>query len=149
MGRKGIQLTIGLVLIAGGLIALAGVSFKQNLVYYLTVSEYLDRKGSLPPQGFRINGHVAKGSIVRHEAGVGVTFAVTDGSKSMPVVYAKELPDTFKEGAEVVVEGAPDADGTFRARTLLAKCPSKYEKMGTEHPEGVPMSSEGGSPGAS
>lgn len=141
MGRKGIQLTIGLVIIAGGLLALAGVSFKQNLVYYLTVGEYLDRRATLPPQGFRVNGKVARGSVVRDPEGLGVTFAVTDGVRSMQVVYARELPDTFKEGAEVVVEGTAGPDGTFRARSLLAKCPSKYEKMGPEHPEGVPMTS--------
>jgi cytochrome c-type biogenesis protein CcmE len=143
MGRKGIQLTVGFVIIAGGMLALAAVSFKQNLVYYMTVSEYLDRKGSLPPQGFRVNGKVAKGSIVRAAEGVGVTFAVTDGTRSMPVVYARELPDTFKEGAEVVVEGTADEAGAFHARTLLAKCPSKYEKLGDKHPEGVPTSSTG------
>jgi len=138
MGRKGIQLTVGLLVIAGGLVALAGVSFKQNLVYYITVGEYLDRQASLPQQGFRVNGKVVKGSVVRAAEGVGVTFAITDGSKTMPVVYTRELPDTFKEGGEVVVEGARETDGNFHARSLLAKCPSKYEKMGTEHPADIP-----------
>ncbi len=147
MGRKGVQFTFGLIIIAGGLVALAGVSFKQNLVYYITVGEFLDRKGSLPPQGFRVNGNVVKGSVQRAGEGISVTFAITDGARSMPVVYARELPDTFKDGAEVVVEGTADAKGTFHARTLLAKCPSKYEKMGTEHPEGVPMTSPGGADG--
>jgi cytochrome c-type biogenesis protein CcmE len=141
MGRKGIQLTVGLVIIAGGLVALAGVSFKQNLVYYITVGEYLDRQASLPPQGYRVNGNVVKGSLVRSTEGVGVTFAITDGKRTMPVAYTRELPDTFKEGGEVVVEGAREPDGTFHARSLLAKCPSKYEKMGTEHPKDLPMDS--------
>jgi cytochrome c-type biogenesis protein CcmE len=125
--------------IAGGLVALAGVSFKQNLVYYLTVTEYLDKQGSLPTTGFRVNGNVVKGSIARAPEGMRVSFAISDGKRQMPVVYEKELPDTFKDGAEVVVEGTADASGTFRARTLLAKCPSKYEKTGTtEHPADIP-----------
>jgi len=141
MGRKGIQLTVGLLIIAGGLVALAGVSFKENLVYYITVGEYLDRQAALPAQGFRVNGNVVKGSIVRFEDGAGVSFAITDGKRSFPVVYAREVPDTFKEGGEVVIEGSKEADGSFHARSLLAKCPSKYEKMGTEHPAGIPMDS--------
>lgn len=141
MGRKGIQLTIGLVIIAGGLVTLAGVSFQQNLVYYLTVSEYLDQQGDLPPQGFRVNGNVVPGSIVRDDIGMGVTFAITDGEREMQVAYAKELPDTFKAGAEVVVEGRVSPDGVFQASFLLAKCPSKYEKQGAEHPENVPLDS--------
>jgi cytochrome c-type biogenesis protein CcmE len=146
MGRKGIQLTIGLVIIAGGLVTLAGVSFQQNLVYYVTVSEFLDRGADLPPQGLRVNGRVVPGSIVRSDEGLGVTFAITDGTRSMEVVYARELPDTFKGGAEVVVEGRVRQDGVFHASFLLAKCPSKYEKQGEEHPGSVPM---GASPAAS
>jgi len=46
-GRKGVQLAIGLIIIAGGLIALASVSFKQNLSI-ISVGEYLDRQGNLP-----------------------------------------------------------------------------------------------------
>lgn len=141
MGRKGIQLTIGLVIIAGGLVTLAGVSFQQNLVYYLTVSEYLDQQGELPAQGFRVNGNVVPGSIVRDDTGMGVTFAITDGEREMQVTYAKELPDTFKAGAEVVVEGRVSPDGVFQASFLLAKCPSKYEKQGAEHPENIPLDS--------
>src|SRR5437867_1933101 len=112
MGRKGIQLAAGLLVIAGGLVALAGVSFKQNLVYYITVGEYLDNQGTLPPQGFRVNGKVVNGSLVRSIEGIGVTFAITDGKRTMPVAYARELPDTFKEGGEVVVEGSRETDGT-------------------------------------
>ena len=43
------------------------------------------------------------------------------------MAYAKETPDTFVDGSEVVVEGSLGADGVFVAHTLLAKCPSKYE----------------------
>jgi cytochrome c-type biogenesis protein CcmE len=52
---------------------------------------------------------------------------LTDGKRELPVVYEKEVPDTFVDGAEAVVEGALGSDGTFAAQTLLAKCPSKYE----------------------
>jgi cytochrome c-type biogenesis protein CcmE len=45
----------------------------------------------------------------------------------VPVVYRGVVPDTFQESGEVVVEGGLGSEGVFRARTLLAKCPSKYE----------------------
>jgi cytochrome c-type biogenesis protein CcmE len=143
MGRKGKQIAFGLIIIVGALVVLAGVSFQQSLVYYLTVGEFLDYEGNVPTQGFRVDGKVVKGSVVRASEGPGVTFAITDGSRSMPIAYARELPDTFKEGGEVVVEGTIDESGVFRARTLLAKCPSKYEKRGEEHPEDVPIGSAG------
>ena len=38
------------------------------------------------------------------------------------------IPDTFKAGAEVIVEGGLRPDGSFQAKTLMTKCPSKYQK---------------------
>ena len=49
------------------------------------------------------------------------------GSGTITVRFRKGLPDTFRDEAEVVVEGAMGADGNVEAHTLLAKCPSKYE----------------------
>ena len=37
------------------------------------------------------------------------------------------LPDTFKDGAEALCDGSYQADGTFEAKTVQAKCASKYE----------------------
>jgi cytochrome c-type biogenesis protein CcmE len=50
-----------------------------------------------------------------------------DGTASVPVVYRGSVPDLFKPGREVVVEGRL-VNGTFvGARdSLVTKCPSKY-----------------------
>jgi cytochrome c-type biogenesis protein CcmE len=53
------------------------------------------------------------------------------------VDYAGAVPDTFKPGAEVIVEGGmKPASGIFKAGTLMTKCPSKYEKMREEEKAG-------------
>jgi cytochrome c-type biogenesis protein CcmE len=46
---------------------------------------------------------------------------------SVPVVYKGSVPDLFKTGREVVVDGKLRG-GTFVAvpNTLVTKCPSKY-----------------------
>ena len=44
------------------------------------------------------------------------------------VEYTGAIPDTFKAGAEVIVEGGLRPDGSFQAKTLMTKCPSKYQK---------------------
>jgi cytochrome c-type biogenesis protein CcmE len=54
-------------------------------------------------------------------------FTIIDGSKSLPVTYKGTVPDTFKPGIDVLIEGRLDKDGIFRATTILTKCPSKYE----------------------
>jgi len=50
-----------------------------------------------------------------------------DGAATVPVVYRGSVPDLFKPGREVVVEGKL-VNGTFVAvpGTLVTKCPSKY-----------------------
>jgi cytochrome c-type biogenesis protein CcmE len=127
MQRKKLQLVIGGIIILGGIGGLIVYSFNQSLVYDHSVSEYL-ADGSLRTSNCRIYGKVKPDTVVRSRDGIGVSFAVTDGSLSVPVMYAKEVPDTFKENGDVVVEGSLDPNGIFRAHTLLAKCPSKYEK---------------------
>jgi cytochrome c-type biogenesis protein CcmE len=53
------------------------------------------------------------------------------------VNYKGALPDTFKEGAEVVVTGTLHESGTMAATDVLAKCASRYEeKLG---PDGKPL----------
>jgi cytochrome c-type biogenesis protein CcmE len=114
------------ILLSMGFLLVVGVNRPGGFSYYLSVSEFLgqpDRGGD----GFRINGKVDPGSIERMPTGEDVTFVVTDGNQSLRVAYHGIIPDTFVDGADVVVEGRLEDDGAFHAHTLLAKCPSKYE----------------------
>ena len=113
----------------------SGIS--DSMVYYYSVSEVKAQKAHLEGKGIRVNGHVLAGSIRRYEDGTGVDFAVVEKKteETLAVTYAGLIPDTFKENAEVVVEGIYDpGNPTFQATTVLAKCPSKYEALGDEHP---------------
>jgi cytochrome c-type biogenesis protein CcmE len=122
------KIVIAVFFILVGFAILFGVGLKGSLVYYLTVSEFMDsgRRDDLGDH-FRVNGNVVAGSIVKTHGAPGARFLMSDGKRQLSVVYAKETPDTFVDGSEVVVEGSLGADGTFVATTLLAKCPSKYE----------------------
>jgi cytochrome c-type biogenesis protein CcmE len=61
--------------------------------------------------------------------GSGLHFRLRDvkGTATVPVVYKGSVPDLFKPGRDVVVEGRY-ARGVFTAipGTLVTKCPSKY-----------------------
>ncbi len=129
MSRQRGKVLIGGAIILGGIGALIVYSFNQNLVYDHSVSEFL-ADPALQRSNCRIYGKVQEGSVRRETDGIGVSFAVTDGEQSVPVVYGREVPDTFKENGDVVVEGTLDAHGVFKAHNLLAKCPSKYEGEG-------------------
>ena len=117
-----------LVLVTVGYLMATGI--KETGVYYLTPSELagkLQTDRSIYDVGLKMGAKVVRGTIQRDVASQTITFRVTDGTQSFPVIYRGLAPDTFTDEADVVVEGRIQRDGTFRATTLLAKCGSRYE----------------------
>lgn len=90
--------------------------------YYQTVSEVRAHPGS---GDVRVLGVVQEG-VQRSNGGLDVRFTESEGGASMPVQYHGTVPDIFQPGIDVVVEGRLGPDGVFHARTLLAKCPSRF-----------------------
>lgn len=129
-------------LIIGGLSYLMFSGINSSMVYYYTLDELKQDNARLDGKGIRVSGHVQPGSIQRDESGTRVEFLVYERSSelTLPVAYTGMIPDTFKDDAEVVVEGTYHAGAPrFEASTLLAKCPSKYEGKADEHPEEIPV----------
>ena len=117
-----------LVLVTVGYLMATGI--KETGVYYLTPSELagkIQSDRSIYDVGLKMGAKVVRGTIQRDVASQTITFRVTDGTQSFPVIYRGLAPDTFTDEADVVVEGRIQRDGTFRATTLLAKCGSRYE----------------------
>ena len=69
---------------------------------------------------------VVQDDVVRNEGGLHVHFTASESGQTMPVDYRGSLPDIFRPGVQVVVDGRLGADGVFHARTLQAKCPSRF-----------------------
>lgn len=107
----------------GGLIYM-GV--RGSSMYYMTVAELKAQADTVYGDKIRLGATVLDGSIQSGPDGV-TNFVVTDGANTLPVSYGGSLPDTFEDGAEVVLQGKMTPSGTFEASSLLAKCPSKYE----------------------
>lgn len=121
---------------AGIVTALVGVLMFQGIkdtgVYFLMPTELMTRAeadSSVYDVGLRVGGHVVRGSIKRDVAAQTITFEVTDGGRSIPVIYRGIAPDTFTDSVEVVVEGRLGQDGTISATNVLAKCGSRYEAV--------------------
>ncbi|MHB8252563.1 MAG: cytochrome c maturation protein CcmE [Acidiferrobacter sp.] len=114
------------------LIGLAGVSvataliltaFRHNLVFFYSPTQVLE--GKAPHHGvFRLGGLVKKGSIKKN--GLKTTFTVTDLRHSMVVHYTGILPDLFRQGQGVVVQGQLAGPSTFMASQVLAKHGANY-----------------------
>jgi len=122
---------VALVLFLAGLGALLFMGFGENSTYFLNVSEALAMKPADLAKA-RLFGTVSPMALTRSDDAMGVSFLLADKdrpSQTIRVDYRGSVPDTFKPGAEVIVEGGVNpASGAFAATTLMTKCPSKYQK---------------------
>ncbi|MGH7123450.1 MAG: cytochrome c maturation protein CcmE, partial [Stellaceae bacterium] len=112
-----VLLGLGLLGTAGGLVLFA---FNDNLVFFMSPSD-LATKGAPETRRLRLGGLVETDSVSREADGRTIDFRVNDGSKDVPVSFSGVLPDLFREGQGVVVEGALGKNGVFKADTVLAK----------------------------
>ncbi|MDE3179437.1 MAG: cytochrome c maturation protein CcmE [Acidobacteriota bacterium] len=124
MGNRRWKFSIGIAIIVIVALYEAVSGFQQSKSYYVTVSQLLN--GKVTHQHIRVGGVVEQGSITRK--GDTLSFRLAQNSLSIPVVYVgtETLPDTFKDGAQAVVQGSYQTGGIFRAEHVQAKCASKY-----------------------
>jgi cytochrome c-type biogenesis protein CcmE len=114
--------SIGAVLaLAAGLVLFA---LRDSVAFFRSPSEVIEQQAK-PGERFRLGGLVEAGTVDRG-AGDRVAFAVTDGKATMKVSYQGILPDLFREGQGVVTEGVLQADGSFKADTVLARHDETY-----------------------
>ena len=112
--------------VAGAVAYLIIANTSANAAYYLTINQ-VRACHTCSGRVVRIAGQVAPDSIQRDDATQVIRFTITDSGSALPVVYSGVVPDIFRPGITVVVEGKLGASGQFAAQTLLAKCPSKFQ----------------------
>lgn len=122
-------LTISL-LIVFALTTLIYASVAETARAVVTVKELVAR--GEPQNKIRLGARVSDGKIsYQTEPEFKLSFKVRDpgASEESPeigVTYLGIMPDTLKNGRDVILEG--DFDGSdFYASSLLTQCPSKYE----------------------
>ncbi len=114
------------IAILGAVVYLVLINTQSSAAYDMTVTE-LHNCLSCTAQSVRVTGTVQAGSVVRDDANERVSFIINDGKNALPVTYSGVVPDIFRAGIQVVVEGKYSGQGTFQALTLLTKCPSKFQ----------------------
>ena len=105
-------------------------NLKDNMVFFYSPTEIIDKKLDIDTK-IRLGGMVKKQSIIKDSIVKGgnnveeVTFVVTDFENEIKVKYIGILPDLFKEGQGVVVEGTV-SDRVLKATEVLAKHDENY-----------------------
>jgi cytochrome c-type biogenesis protein CcmE len=126
-------------LIAAGALVLPAVTYlgyagmKDGVVqYHLKVDDYLN-DSHYRTQRVRLAGNVAEQGLNIGTGRLGAKFLLEGQTRNVPVNYTGVVPDLFKAGCEVIVEGRLGPDGTFQSDLVLTKCASKYESAGHGH----------------
>ena len=125
MTRKQKRLSViaglgAVVAVAFGLILFA---LRDQIVFFYSPTE-MHEKAVAVGTPVRLGGMVVAGSWKK--LGNQNDFVVTDGTTQMTARYTGILPDLFREGQGVVIEGALAGDGSFAASNVLAKHDEKY-----------------------
>lgn len=98
-------------------------AIEDSLVFFHSPSDVVEQKVAADRR-LRLGGLVETGSVERGTS-ADVRFRVTDLAHTVPVVYRGMLPDLFREGQGVVVEGRLRG-GVFEADQVLAKHDENY-----------------------
>jgi len=127
MTRKQKRLTIigAGVSVIGAAVLLVLFALQDQIVYFHSPTDVVEKQVA-PGTRIRLGGLVAPESVTRG-TGTEVAFAVEDAGHVVDVSYNGILPDLFREGQGVVVEGAfQPGSARFVADTVLAKHDENY-----------------------
>jgi cytochrome c-type biogenesis protein CcmE len=115
-----VGLGLGILAVAALLVLTA---LEDSVVFFHSPTEVAEKRVSTDRR-LRIGGLVEEGSVQRG-TGPQVRFRVTDLANAVAVSYGGILPDLFREGQGVVVEGHI-RDSVLVADQVLAKHDEKY-----------------------
>jgi cytochrome c-type biogenesis protein CcmE len=113
---------LAVVVAALGWIAVRGLT--GSFVYYLSPTEVVTQHQAVPGQRVRLGGYVVPGTV--HRPSHQLVFTVSDGRTTMQVTSTGAVPELFRAGQGVVLEGALGTDGRFHSDTLLVKHDGTY-----------------------
>ena len=129
MSKKTTRAAISLMVVGSALTFLMYSSLADGGVqYYKHVDEIMTAPEQWYGKPMQLHGFVVDGSILQRRDTLDYRFKIKNGDHLVTANYTGVVPDTFKDGAEVVLKGRLTAAG-FQVDKggVMAKCPSKYE----------------------
>ena len=126
MTGKALKIFVTVTVVVLALSGLLFATFREETQYYKHVDEVMTDAAAWEGKRLQLHGYV-KG-IERKRNSLDYRFNVESNGKVVQARYSGIVPDTFKEGSEVVLKGKLGPDGFDVERNgVMAKCPSKYE----------------------
>jgi cytochrome c-type biogenesis protein CcmE len=128
MSQKVAKIGLTSVVLLTAFLGLMWTTLSEGTEYYKHVDEVMASPEQWYGKKLQLHGHVVDGSIMRRRDTLEYRFQVENNGHVVNASYTGVVPDTFKDGSEVVVKGKLGAGGfTVEPNGVMAKCPSKYE----------------------
>lgn len=130
MTAKPIKILATAVVVVLALTGLMYATLREDTQYYKHVDEVMADPAAWHGKRLQLHGHVA--AIEKKRNSLEYRFNVQSNGKVVQARYTGVVPDTFKDGSEVVLKGKLSPAGFDVERNgVMAKCPSKYEPSKT------------------
>ena len=126
MSSKAVKVTSSVSVVALALTGLLFVTLREDTQYYKRVDEVMVDSAAWHGKRMQLHGYVE--DVQKKRNTLEYRFNVQNNGSVVQATYNGVVPDTFKNGAEVVLKGKLGPDGFVVERNgVMAKCPSKYE----------------------
>jgi len=130
MSKKAARALFSAVVIGGALTLLLAMTVRESAAYYKHVDEVMTSPEAWYGKKLKLHGYAE--NVERRVDSLEYRFLVTSGDHEVVASYTGIVPDTFKDGSEVVLEGELGPNGFHVVPNgVMAKCPSKYEAAET------------------
>ena len=128
MTGKAIRILATAIVLTTSLGGLMYTSLREGTEYYLHVDEVMADPAGWQGKKLQVNGFVVEKSIGRKPDTLEYAFQVQHNGRVIHARYTGLVPDTFKDGSQVLMKGHLVGDRFMvEPNGVLAKCPSKYE----------------------
>jgi cytochrome c-type biogenesis protein CcmE len=127
MKSKSIRIAATALVLALALGGLFYSTLQDGTEYYVHVDEVMTDPGAWHGKRLQLHGYVVDKSIFVKPGTLEYAFQIQNKGAVVPARYTGIVPDTFKDGSEVVLKGHLGENGfAVDANGVMAKCPSKY-----------------------
>jgi cytochrome c-type biogenesis protein CcmE len=127
--KRAARVAISAMVLVGALGLLFAMTVRDGVQYYKHVDEVTTNPQAWYGKGLQLHGF-AKSIKVRPST-LDYKFEVQNNGQVIEASYTGVVPDTFKDGAEVVLKGRLGPNGfVVEHDGVMAKCPSKYNPAG-------------------
>ena len=123
MKSKSIKIAITAAVLALALGGLFYSTLAEGTEYYVHVDEVMTDPGAWQGKRLQLHGFVVDKSIFVKPQTLEYRFQIQNKGAVVPASYTGIVPDTFKDGSEVVLKGHMGPNGfAVDANGVMAKC---------------------------